>query len=49
MVFVQRAGRSIASRWKLWVPPLVLTLVVYLVIVFLAGDLNLSMFAYKQF
>ena len=49
MVFVQRAGRSIVSRWKLWAPPLVLTLVVYLVIVFLLGDMNMSMFAYKQF
>jgi hypothetical protein len=49
MAFVQQVGRSIASRWKLWLPPVVLTLIVYLAILFLAGDLNMSMFAYKQF
>jgi hypothetical protein len=49
MAFAQRAGRSIAARWKLWVPPLVLTLVVYAVFVSLVGDTGMSMFAYKQF
>jgi hypothetical protein len=49
MAFVQRAGRSIASRWKLWVPPLVLTLVVYILFVVLVSDTGMSMFAYKQF
>ena len=49
MAFARRAGRSIASRWKLWVPPLVLTLVVYALFAFLVGDTGMSIFAYKQF
>ena len=39
----------VVSRWKVWVPPVVLTLVVFVgLIVFVKGG-NISIFSYKLF
>ena len=49
MSYLQHTGRFFASKWRVWLPPVILTTIIYVVFLLFADGQNLSKFTYKIF
>lgn len=49
MSYMQQMTGFLASRWRVWLPPIVLTVLVFGVLVVLTEDTSIATFAYRLF